>query len=422
MIRAEDESRLASLRTTLAVANPLSTGDCRRLTEGFIACNVVMDLTWFFWQVVERRPGRIRGNLTYRDVHKFLAALLVNPVALHANPPVQPAQPHPIDVLVSPQVTANMDRLYGRRNPWRAIHLWMALEAVTRVLTGRGSRGAFQRATETFECILRQDRQTPVEFHDRGSAVSQAFDAWWKACADELTALLRTQLRDLLSVRSRRELARLLAIGLESSHLSELVKLTGLKNNRLTNCIGQVNKVLPRPNVPVGWLERTASEMLGARERQGTYQLGSADLRCLAKVIDWIIDNHFEDTVVWEISRPPRTAVSLRGKTLEQALGAWQDLCNLVRMRNLPPLRDRNQPPIRMAGGPPVRMRQIAAYWARSQPVRDLFSYPIRGSFRRWVIHARLYGLTASHNALWQAGTSPLQVMSDLSTYPYGTT
>ena len=298
-------------------------------------------------------------------------------------------------------------------NPWRAINLWLAQEAILRVVADRQLTEPFLWSHELFKNILSADPNTPPEFHARGSATLDAFDAWWKTCAAVLTNAIRAGPGALLNADNGQTVTQWLAHALQACHLGKLVELTGHKNNRLTNAIGQVNAQIPGPNVPPGWLEGLASRLLAAYHRHDPGHLSTDDVARLKVLLNWVRENHFDDligpnglagaTVTGIVLGSARGGcgcllaiaavmgisfgggpVVLKGAILAQVLREWEDLCNLVRMRNLPPVVKRVRP---------GRMANITREWGRSRPVQDLFSYPIDGHFRGWVALARAWWL-----------------------------
>jgi hypothetical protein len=379
MIRAEDPDWLAGVQDHVAAAYRLDTDQCRRLTKGFVACNLVMDLTDFFRKVLNRQWLKSQtaapffaGDVTYQDIYDALTAALGE--GPDDNPPLASSPPKPLAFYAAwfrGEAGAALHDPSCADNPWREINLRLGWEVVLKIVTGKTPGGAFATAKTVFDAILAPANLSPHVCKQRSPGVTSAFDKWWNTCSNELENVLRSDVWRPGPVPTREDLGRLFADQLDSAQLDDLFDLVRQKNNQLSLCVGQLNASVPGPHVPVGWISRTASRLLAAWEAGSGLRFDPPDCDYLRVVCDWMVRMGLGKRVanIRRLLTPPGLPVFVPAHHVPTITEEWADVEKAVRTRGLSP------------------------GWRRARPVQDLFFDPLQHLFGRWVVRARLYGL-----------------------------
>ena len=170
---------------------------------------------------------------------------------------------------------------------------------------------------------------------------------------------------------TRHGLEKLLAGRLDSPQLGDLRDLVGYKNNQLTTCVGQLNASVPGPNVPAGWISRTAGRLLDALHTGFGLRLNLPDCDYLREACDWMNRTGLGTQIakIRGLLPPPGQPAFVPAGTVPCVIQEWKHVEIAVRMRRLP------------------------SNWGKVRPVQDLFFDPLQDLFGRWVVRATLYGL-----------------------------
>ncbi len=366
MFTAQPHSWLARLHHHVARAQPLRRAgpadECRLLAHGFVGCNLVIDLTDFFGPLLRQDPAPVSGALTFRDLHAYLV-----------NPPTTAERQALATLAGLPPGPAHL--------PWCAINLWLALEAYLRVLFRTAQAGWTNIAWHTFEQVLAPAGLGPAPCNSPTPPVAKAFEEWWAVAADRLTDLLANQLwPNRASFTTNLQVAGLLRRELDCA--GPLVQLVAQKNNRLTNCISQLNQGLAAP-VPPGWLGEVGGRLAAAAERGQTFTLSAADADGLGQMLSWLTAHGLDGRLAALAGGPAHALLhSLARQQAPQQVPHYE--------KGLPLLLDGWQALVRVAA-----TRGLPDGWGVSRPVEDLFFYPlVQMSFARWYnVATRNYGL-----------------------------
>lgn len=373
MYRAEDAEWLARKREALIHGDFLEEAlDFERLARGFVACNIIIDLTRFFADVVQRPAGK-----------DFIAQF---PFTLFADwLDTLPAAPSPDPAgLVGPGGAAAVHALHDR---WRCQALWIAVESVLARLPNNGhsaKANAKQRfappGTHPFpEDCARCCRRDP---HD-----DAAHEKWWDLWLSALLQMLQAHWH-ALSVQQfapahqvRLELSQRLVHFLSAAGpWQALLAWVIRKHKQMMECVRQINRNTSGPKgVPNEWFRRMSGRIRDAVEStpQRMVLIAAQDHQFLKSTVESVRTQGFAtihrltlnyiDSILGLKSMP----VAVPPHDLPYLAREWEGLMAAKHMRRLPP------------------------EWGSLHPVADVFGLPDPRHFLfdTWVRTARHYGM-----------------------------
>ncbi|MFC1597798.1 hypothetical protein ACFL5Q_07700 [Planctomycetota bacterium] len=372
MVQASQPPWLDAVLEKVTSAYSLERDECSGLVEGFVACNVVMDVAAFLRRMRRIRPSGVASkalgpgtSVTYTDLDGWLRAGAGAPGASVLPPAITEAELTAID----PDSVS--------RNPWRAINMLLAREVVVRILMGvePADTLAFGEAKDIFLAAVAWTPGTAVR--DAGAIpLDQRFRRWWIAFSDQYTQLVRNQyLMAGPEIPSRPSFGPPLA-GVTVRY--SLVSIVQKKNQLWESRLAAWRNRTPRPAVPVEWMDRLASRVLAAYTAGAPLVLSESDCSCLRGVLDWIstLPGYFSryprgarDTRLWWHVRIPGTRTLVLSRDVGIVVGEYLVLSRAWWLRDLP--------------------RSLR----RDTAVQDLFFNPLKVRFARWCRKARCYGL-----------------------------
>ncbi len=359
MFRPGNRRALIEIIDKLGQAFPLHTVDCERLACGFVGINVVCDVTIFFWGILcQWKSFVVAPELTYADLH---------PILCETGPwSAEVKDPSPIVGLEAAKqlCTPPLDK-----NPWRRVNTWLARDAILRLWKDGCLVTARPRAEQDFADILSGSEFTASPCNTRSSTVVRAFQAWWTAWCGQLAEILRDGRQGTFvendPAQQRQATALSLADRLADSVLLDLVKT---KNNQLTNCIQQLNKVHGSP-VPSGSVALLTTQWLAALEANEDYVLQASDIRTVKSVID-SVGRQDRWPRLEGIARQFSSGDQIPSAFLPTLVGEWQEVERTLRMRGLP------------------------ANWGQSRLVADLLFFPLPLRVDRWCSYVQYFGFS----------------------------
>ncbi len=370
-----DPATLADLRDALAQGETLEEEEVRpSIGEGFVTCNLVMDLVDFFSALLGQSEQRVAGKITYRQL--YLAFVDGDPQVLDA---VIEALPEEEGLL----------RVY---HPWRVVNQWLALEALARLAEHSG-RSPRQVALGVFEETLAAT--VPVEVCcRRDKPVREAFLDWFDGHADRLANWLHNLRWELVKREgsggeARQEmpardpsadLVRRLAEALDTE---PVVGLTMSKSAQLQTCVGRIQaKVEPPKETLPGWIVRLYNAMRDAEECRADFSFDAGVLQVLRELLAWVRGHG-----LLELHGARLPLLERLAGTLEQFSVTWA----------------KHPGPITLVGvmhelkelAEVVRRRALPRDWSKERHIEDLFSHPLKSdfSFAAWRAKALGYGL-----------------------------
>lgn len=356
----EQAGVLADLRDSLAQGETLESIACQAIGQGFVTCNLAMDLADFFVAVILRDEQKIAGEIAYGQLYPCLLGEASQTLA------------------AAIEALPEEEELLREYHPWRVVNQWLALEALAREV-GHRACSPRQIALDVFERTLAGS--WPVEACcGRGEPARAAFSTWFDRHAGKLAVWLHN-LRPELVQEPDEDGPRLgnlscsdLRVGLvrrlaELLDVEPVVQLTINKNSQLQNCVQRIRAATEPPDDLPGWIRRLYNAMKDAEECRRDFSLDAGLAEVLRQLISWVQEQGLAgrggtmppllEKLAALLDQFSESWAKHPGKlTLAAAMCELKEVADLVRRRALP--RD----------------------WANDRHVEDLFSHPMKGGFQ----------------------------------------
>jgi hypothetical protein len=243
----------------------LTPSECRQLTQGFVGCNLVMDLVNFFTDIVTPfcQTREFAPGVTFGQIDNWLTQRPASGVGNN---------------FVSPEAS----------HSWQRINLCLAWEAVLRHLNRvHGRARMHDNASAAFASVVPPGAGLPDSCTARNPTVTKAFNDWWDDAAKRLTRLLGEQSWPNLRSLALDAWTDLLSHQLGSDPFT-LAELVVAKSRQWTRCLEERN-FTPFP-VPQDWFNDMGSRILDARGMDPPIPMewSLQDMQHWIRVWEWI--------------------------------------------------------------------------------------------------------------------------------------